>query len=271
MAFSRAISHRISYVDSDALLRKLHADLRQLQQLSTHDSYYATMAAQAITCETHTAAVEADWETAAAAAAARTIPPLADSSTHSVLYQAEDGQLCFLSEFNMQCLDADLQHRDNPTYPPRIQGQILHVSRMHITPQLRHKLHLTHLPLYTDVTLVELNLHHILSPHTKLLFKDLLDQRKRERRREKRKTEKRDKATHSQPWRSSYTAGIPQPTLIEPPTLDSLNLEDDFGPYLQTRPASNNNMHPTIAPEFTYRAVCKSGGLFPSLPTIPKP
>jgi hypothetical protein len=102
-------------------------------------------------------------------------------------YQAEDGQLIFLNGFNMTCLLSDcsktVPNHDKmlPPFPDHIEANVLEIENVHLTPEVRKRMpFLGHLPLYTDVVFVELDLHHILSEETKKRFKvDIAKRRKR--------------------------------------------------------------------------------------------
>jgi len=149
-------------------------------------------------------------------------------------YQATDGQLCFLSGFNMNCLlteytkdhdttttttttktgtkknpeqqspsqqtpqpnEETAQHiitqshpsaapsQINHQLPNKIKGQIIDTEVIHLTPDMRKRFpFLSHLPLYTDVKFVELQLpkQHF-SETTKLAYKSELEKRKKKRR-----------------------------------------------------------------------------------------
>jgi hypothetical protein len=119
----------------------------------------------------------------------------------TAFYQAEDGQLCFLSGFNMKCLRADYSatlheyqecvhaadgattkgHKRLPL-PDYVEGTVVEIESLHLTRDVRQRLRfLSHLPLFTDISLVEINLGHVLSPETKKMFKKEFLQRKQTR------------------------------------------------------------------------------------------
>ena len=130
----------------------------------------------------------------------------------SQFYQSVDGQLCFLSKFNMNCLTAEFttnrpdepfpmettpneRRRHNPL-PDELDGIVLEVESLHLTPEIRKKIPvLAHLPFYTDVLFVELDLNRILSNETKQRFKKESEKRK-QRRRNKAIAEKRVDQEH---------------------------------------------------------------------------
>lgn len=113
-------------------------------------------------------------------------------------YQAEDGQLVFLNGFNMVCLGADFSKtlpaegmQPRPPFPDYVSGQILEVQHVHLTPDVRKRMpFLEHIPLYSDITFVELDLSNIMSRQTKKQFKGDIEKR-RKKRQNKAKAEKR--------------------------------------------------------------------------------
>jgi hypothetical protein len=124
-----------------------------------------------------------------------------DADTH-LLYQADDGQLVFLNGFNMTCLLSDYARTrpdaastdsdtSKPPLPDFIEGVVLEVENLQLTPELRKRMpFLSHIPSYTDILLVELDLFHILSESTRRKFKAEFAKR-RQRRVSKFQAEKR--------------------------------------------------------------------------------
>lgn len=121
---------------------------------------------------------------------------LDQDTTH--FYQSEDGQLCFLSRFNMSCLleeftasvpddntDEELapsQLRRRRPLPDVIEGNVLDKESVHLTPDVRKRMpFLSHLPLYTDIQFVELDLNCMLSAETKQKFKAEMEKRRKKR------------------------------------------------------------------------------------------
>ena len=136
-----------------------------------------------------------------------------DEDDEYVLYQAEDGSLCFLSGFNMNCLrtefstaapqvfderatvtslpsslDQDEQNLQanqatrRPPLPDVVEGRVLAVERVHLTADLRQRRRfLSHLPLYSDLCFVEISMGHILSNRTKKAFKNEFQKRNQAR------------------------------------------------------------------------------------------
>mmetsp|Transcript_31932 Transcript_31932/g.52696 ORF Transcript_31932/g.52696 Transcript_31932/m.52696 type:complete len:707 (+) Transcript_31932:127-2247(+) len=116
----------------------------------------------------------------------------------SQFYQSTDGQLCFLSKFNMNCLIEEFsthepeeavqtdtiysQIRKRHPLPDLLEGNVLEVESLHLTPEMRKRMpFLSHLPFYTDIVFVELDLNRILSNKTKQKFKAELEKRNRRR------------------------------------------------------------------------------------------
>jgi hypothetical protein len=134
-------------------------------------------------------------------------------------YQAENGQLVFLNGFNMTCLLSDFskshpapvhdekvednaeqierKHQEEihrtiqAPFPDFIEGRVLEIENVHLTTESRKRMpFLNHIPLYTDIVFVELDLNHMLSEVTRRKFKADIAKR-RKRRQSKIQTEKR--------------------------------------------------------------------------------
>ena len=166
-----------------------------------------------------------------------------DDEGSSHFYQSQDGQLVFLSRFNMSCISYDFsskvpdevhdgaattaaatteqrqqqgggeqmpkdtitttdtiaaptlsywQRRKLLPLPDSVEGEILEIENVHLTPDMRKRMpFLAHIPLYTDIQFVELDLNNLLSMDCKKKFKNELDKR-RKRRQSKVKAEKRE-------------------------------------------------------------------------------
>lgn len=150
-------------------------------------------------------------------------------------YQSSDGQLAFLSPFNVNCLneefslhdphhvfaaassetnaaegsgggsdDADageeewLRLRRAQPLPDAVKGKVVDVERVHLTPALRKRFpFLSHLPLYSDVNFVELDLHGMLSETTRDKFREEGRRRERRRRDALQSERKTDRATRA--------------------------------------------------------------------------
>jgi hypothetical protein len=132
-----------------------------------------------------------------------------DNEGSTNFYQSEDGQLCFLSRFNMNCLLSDFspkvpevpqsstplrywEQRKLLPLPDTVEGEILEIETVHLNPEMRKRMpFLAHLPLYIDIHFVELNLNRLLSMDTKKKFKADFEKR-RKRRQSRLKAEKRE-------------------------------------------------------------------------------
>lgn len=116
------------------------------------------------------------------------------------LYQADDGQLVFLNGFNMTCLLSDFSKSPScctedqakmnnnsslnplPPLPDFIEGRVLEKELVHLTSETRKRMpFLNHIPLYTDILFVELDLNHLLSEATKQKFKNEIIKRRKKR------------------------------------------------------------------------------------------
>jgi hypothetical protein len=132
-----------------------------------------------------------------------------DTSNSVHLYQAEDGQLVFLNGFNMTCLLSDFskgppsdqqapdgsdkgnsqdqcQEINNlvkaAPLPDFLEGRVLEKETVHLTSDIRKRMpFLNHIPLFTDVVFVELDLNHVLSDETRRKFKNELTKRRKKR------------------------------------------------------------------------------------------
>jgi len=131
-----------------------------------------------------------------------------DTSNAIDFYQADSGQLVFLNGFNMACLLSDFsksppeQFLDNsdhggkahdikPPLPDFVEGRVLEIEHVHLNHENRKRMpFLNHIPLYTDIVFVELDLYHLMSEATRRKFKADISKR-RKRRQSKIQAEKR--------------------------------------------------------------------------------
>ncbi len=100
------------------------------------------------------------------------------SDAVSYLYQVADGQYVFLHSLNMKCLMADAGGA-HARLPERVEGKVLEVEKVVLSPEVRARYgFLKHLPLYSQVQLVELDLRPpCLSSATYELFKPEIKKR----------------------------------------------------------------------------------------------
>mmetsp|Transcript_23502 Transcript_23502/g.35712 ORF Transcript_23502/g.35712 Transcript_23502/m.35712 type:complete len:661 (-) Transcript_23502:69-2051(-) len=113
-------------------------------------------------------------------------------------YQAADGQLSFLSAFNFNCLNYEFAAKDpvfehqledcdenisrKPPFPDTIRSTVIEVEKIHLTADMQKRMKcFAHLPLCTDISMVELDLNHLLSNNTRLHFKKDFERRKKKR------------------------------------------------------------------------------------------
>jgi len=114
-----------------------------------------------------------------------------DESNEVHFYQSE---LVFLNGFNMTCLlsdyakgppDGDGANENMPVrapLPDYIEGRVLEIENVHLSPEVRKRMpFLNHIPLYTDIVFVELDLNHILTEETRRQFKVEIAKRRRRR------------------------------------------------------------------------------------------
>lgn len=216
----------------------------------------------------------------------------------SVFYQAQDGQLCFLSGFNMNCLRTEFsatlpedetallsnlsvqERRKMSPLPDTIEGKIVEIERTQLTPEIRQRLRfLSHLPLYSDITLVEIGLGSLLSAETKKVFKKDFHKRKQarlnklgaEKRQDERvrcKEEARINELKSRMKRIDPSDEFFQPYAHVEAPLDFTG--DDFVPLVldsgETVPARYLASHAAPAhPTVSFSAITRTGGAFPAL------
>lgn len=201
----------------------------------------------------------------------------------SVFYQSEDGRLCFLCGFDMQCLRTEystqvpneegLKRKKTAPLPDFIEGRILEIEHVNLTPETRDRLRfLSHLPLYTDVTFVELDIGGLLSPSTKKRFAKDFQRRKtirtknsemvkREDARIRRAEEARIKELKARMQRIDpndefFQVHVPE---VEP-SFDG----EDFGPSI-TGESSSPRLAPANNPAISFSQITREGGEFPSL------
>jgi len=214
-----------------------------------------------------------------------------EGSTH--FYQCEDGKLCFLSSFNMSCLLSDLspkvpdrgatapgknlnywQRRTLLPLPDTVEGEIIEIENIHLTPEMRKRMpFLAHLPLYTDITFVEIDINNLLSNETKQKFKADFEKR-RKRRQSKVKAEKREDKLARKKEEERINELKARMHQIDPdddffqfssPPEETLDLTSEaFGPAVSGRVLPTPALA-AAAPVFSFSNVTQSGGVFPAL------
>jgi len=203
------------------------------------------------------------------------------SHTVQPFYQAADGQLCFLSGFNMVCLNYEYslpketssqqQNDVSDLLPLVVEGQVQSIQNIQITHDTRRRYSfLQQLPLYMEVKIVELHLPE-LSKETKNHFRDefskrrnLIKMKKRQEQQQHRKEEiLKKKAQMKQQYQSI--------NFVTEEECVSLPLSEEFGPPLQVSANTNNSdstqqdKSSTIPSYSSFKSVVATGGVWPEL------
>lgn len=219
-------------------------------------------------------------------------------------YQSSDGQLCFLSRFNMSCLLSEFTahvpeiYDRNEVYPSElrrlrplpdvIQGVVLENENIHLTPDVRKRMpFLSHLPVYTDIHFVELDLNNILSAETKQKFKSEMENRRKKRKNKvaadkradraaKQKEEARINELRSRIQRIDPNDEFFQSSIPEEPTV---LMGEEFGPAISEGAVDRDTIdtRPHSQPQMSFSAVTVSNlnpmavteDAFPSLSSSP--
>ena len=198
------------------------------------------------------------------------VKPLDSSSIESsyqAFYQSTDGQLCFLSGFNMACLRHEIHNELCCTLPETLQGHVVDIETVTLTQDVRtHRLTFLHhhVPLYAQVQLIELNLLHpkcpYLSDETKAHFKPEYDRRKRKRQQRK----QLEKKATLEIERKLASLQVSSPTLKPQSerSVPAMPLTEEFGPSLSSTPTKQPQFSQTLV---AYNQVAASHGYFPDL------
>jgi len=201
-------------------------------------------------------------------------------------YQATDGQLCFLSGFNINCLSHEFSAKDpvfeafakgkdngsphsiqvhdiKPPFPDIVKGRVVDVEHLHLTPDVRKRMRcFSHLPLYTDITLVEIDMNGNLTEMTRNLCKKELDKRrkKRQTKRDIEKKAEREAKVKEDRRIEELKMGIQRVDPNDPffhvaSTLEDTNVFDtsDFAQFLPVR-------NDTSSPKSRQQQVIDGGG-----------
>ncbi|VEU40460.1 unnamed protein product [Pseudo-nitzschia multistriata] len=162
------------------------------------------------------------------------------------LYQAEDGQLVFLNGFNMTCLLSDFSKGPpaSPGSPPQppvrpdggtppdhhaprstaagplpdvVEGKVLEKELVHVTHDTRKRMpFLNHVPLYTDVVFVELDLNHLLSGATRRKFRSETEKRKNKRQSRARAEKRADRMARKEDQERINARKAQLPPVVDP-------------------------------------------------------
>lgn len=207
-------------------------------------------------------------------------------------YQSVDGQLCFLSGFNLNSLAFEFSGKQSlddippdewkPPFPDTIEGSVVEVERLHLTTDIRKRMKcFSHLPLYTDITIVELDLNQQLSQRTKEHFKkDIIARHKKRlaKREAEKKAEKdaqRIEDERLSEIRSRFTRIDPNDTFFQSSIGEDIK-ESDFNEsdFLPMQPIvkKKSQQWPNIthaqshnSEHLSFSSVCASNGRYPSL------
>ena len=218
----------------------------------------------------------------------------------TVFYQADDGTLCFLSGFNMKCLQTEFSShvpteddlsgvpshsrsiRSTPL-PDVVEGRVFEIERVHLTQDYRNRLRfLSHLPLHVDICVVEISLN-MLSRETKRRFqKDFAKRKqlrlakakeeKRVEERERKKEQARIMELKARLQRIDPGDDFFRPSQQEP--VECSFVDEEFGPSVsQRRPdivggGAQAPVRSQVYPEdssLSFSQICRAGGAFPML------
>lgn len=210
----------------------------------------------------------------------------------TAFYQAEDGSLCFLSGFNMNCFRSEfcLSQSDREEcskssivpLPDVVEGKVIEIEKVSLTEDMQHRLRfLSHLPTHSSIVFVELNIGRLLSKETKDKFKKEFAKRKKTRelkknaeRREDERERRKELAVIDE-RKSRYQRIDPEDEFFRPVPQDEIPLEGDaFGPCLGTSdtPHSTSQGLSRVAqdPDHqapSFSAVARLADQFPALRT----
>jgi len=219
-------------------------------------------------------------------------------------YQATDGQLCFLSGFNLNCLSHEFSAKDpvfeafanetdgngsnskevhdpKPPFPDIVKGRVVDVEHLHLTPDVRKRMRcFSHLPLYTDITLVEIDINGNLNEKTKSLCKKDMDRRrkKRQTKREVEKKAEREATEREEKRIEELKRGIHRVDPNDPFFQAASPLEDtnvfDVSDFAQFLPAKDpkSQQHQGSAGDgsrnqVSFRSICATNSALPGLNT----
>jgi hypothetical protein len=189
---------------------------------------------------------------------------------------------CLRSEYSSEFPDAEASvaepwRKKWKPLPDFIEGSILEIEHIHLTPDKRERLRfLSHLPLYTDISFVELNISKLLSSATKKKFaKDF--QRRRNVRKKQLETERREDArvrrieeARINELKARMQRIDPNDEFFQVHVAEAQSIDDceEFGPAL-TGEESLSPRSPCLAPVdnpvVSFSQITREGGKFPSI------
>jgi hypothetical protein len=202
-------------------------------------------------------------------------------------YQTCDGQLCFLSGLDVACLlhefsvhntledGASIHDRSKMLLPDEVLATVLATEDEVLTQSLmKRKPFLSHYPLSSTVTFVELDWHSggevgnkpLLSERTLAKFRDELHHRKSERIRLAKKEQKADKIARAKAEKIDRQRRI---ELYGTDSLDgferqTIDPDDEFFRAAAVS-AGETAEDANAMPSFSFNQVCAENGVFPSL------
>ena len=177
-------------------------------------------------------------------------------------------------------------HHQNtrPTRPPlpdTVEGTIVDIERVLLTPEIRERRRfLSHIPLYTEVCFIEIDISHVLSSRTKHVYKKEFTKRQQTRiAREKAEqredellqhleqekiNERKARMQRIDPMDDFFQPVIPMYDVHVEPNM----LSEDFGPAISTNTATHVPAM-TSLPGISFSQACQSGEIFPNLSAAP--
>eukprot|EP00531_Pseudo-nitzschia_arenysensis_P002916 CAMPEP_0116148456 /NCGR_PEP_ID=MMETSP0329-20121206/18380_1 /TAXON_ID=697910 /ORGANISM="Pseudo-nitzschia arenysensis, Strain B593" /LENGTH=288 /DNA_ID=CAMNT_0003644617 /DNA_START=88 /DNA_END=954 /DNA_ORIENTATION=- len=185
--------------------------------------------------------------------------------------------------------DKIIQNRAGPL-PDFLEGRVLEKENVHLTAEIRKRMpFLNHIPLYTDIVFVELDLNHILSEETRRKFKNEISKR-RKKRQSKFQAEKRADHQAQKQDQDRINARKARLKTIDPEdeffraaltVLPESVVEDaDFGPLLarESLVSSNENteeilavgenIHESQPPSFSFSQAAQRANAVEAFPTL---
>jgi hypothetical protein len=200
-----------------------------------------------------------------------------------VFYQSECGSLCFLSGFNMKCLQAELSamlpnetqqqhHVRRGPLPDVVEGQIVEIERVIVSQEVRQRLRfLSHLPIDSEIVFLEIDLSHLLSKETKKLFQKDFHKRKQQRENklnaEKRAELKKERAEQSRitALKERFRQIDPNDDFFQIPVEPEPVLTGDtFGPAVSSEAPLTGRVVQN-APAISFSEIARTAGHYPGV------
>ena len=187
---------------------------------------------------------------------------------------------------------ASNQHQHSrPTRPPLpdiVEGQIIDIERVLLTPDMRERRRfLSHIPLYTEVCFIEIDINHLLCYRTKNVYRKEFMKRKQSRL-AREKAEQREDELLKQIEQEKIDERKARMQRIDPMDeffqpvaamrdgiVEPNMLSEDFGPAISSNITTtstamlNDTVGTTTLPGISFSQACQSGELFPTLFSAP--